>query len=403
MTELKRTLGLWQCVFFGVGSILGAGIYVLIGEVAGLAGNFSWLAFLIASAAAVLTAISYAELAAAYPDAGGEYEYARRAYGPRFGVVVGLIVSTNGILVAATVAVGFAGYFIQFLDVGIRPAAWALIGLIFAVNVVGVRASSVVNIVLTVIEIGGLAIVVYAAVPSLGSANYLELPEAGMHGTLMAASLAFFAFVGFEEIVKLAEETKDPGRTMPRALFVACALVTLAYVVIAVLAVSAMRWQDLAESKAPLADIVRGSLGATGATIVAIAALFSTSNTVLANMLGSSRVLYDMGRRVKPMRWFAYLLPGRKTPLVALIVALAAAAALASIGEIGTIAEFATFAIFVTFLFVNLALIILRRRDPDTNRPFRVPLSIARVPVTAVAAIALIFVLLAYNIYAIAS
>jgi basic amino acid/polyamine antiporter, APA family len=403
MTELKRSLGLWQCVFFGVGSILGAGIYVLIGKVAGLAGNFSWLAFLVSSVAAFLTALSYAELSSMYPKAGGEFEYAKHAFGRRMGAAIGLIVSSNGILVAAAVAIGFAGYFIQFLDVGVRPAAWALLGLVFLFNVIGIRASSGVNLVLTIVEIAGLGVVVYAAAPTLGSVNYLELPEPGVHGIFMAASLAFFAYVGFEEVVKLAEETKNPERTIPRALMIAGVLVTVIYMTIAVLAVSALPWNELAESHAPLADIVRGSLGETGAIIVAIAALFSTTNTVLSNMLGSSRVLYDMGRETRPLRAFAYVLPGRKTPLTALIVVLLLCLALASIAEIGTVAEFATFAIFVTFFAVNLALIVLRVREPRTRRPFRLPLAIRNVPVSAIAAIAMILGLLAYNIYAIAS
>jgi APA family basic amino acid/polyamine antiporter len=403
MTELKRALGLWQCVFFGVGSILGAGIYVLIGKVAGLAGNLSWLAFLLSAVTAFLTALSYAELSSMLPNAGGEFVYAKRAFGRRLGAAIGLLVTTNGILAGATVAIGFAGYFIQFLDVGVRPAAWALIGLMFLFNVVGIRASSGVNVVLTLVEIAGLCVVIYAAAPMLGEANYLEMSDHGGHGIFLGASMAFFAYVGFEEIVKLAEETKDPERTIPRALMIAGALVTVVYIGIALLAVSALPWQTLRESDAPLADIVRGSLGQTGVIIVAVAALFSTSNTVLSNMLGSSRVLYDMGRETRLLRPFAYILPGRKTPLAALIAVLLFSLALASIADIGTVAEFATFAIFGTFFFVNLAVIVLRRREPDTRRPFRIPLSVTGVPVSAAAAIALIILLLAYNIYAIVS
>lgn len=403
MTELKRTLGVWQCTFFGVGSILGAGIYVLVGKVAGLAGNFSWLAFLISSVAAALTAFSYAELSAAYPRAGGEYVYCKRAFGRHLGLIVGVIVSSNGIIVAATVAIGFAGYFVEFVDIPNRFAAWGLITLIFGLNVVGIRASSGVNVVLTLVEIAGLCIVVYAAAPSLGEANYLELPEAGVHGIFMAASLAFFAYVGFEEVVKLAEETKEPERAVPRALMISCAVVTVVYVAIAVLAVSALSSDTLAESEAPLADIVRGTLGNTGATLVIIAALFSTSNTVLSNMLGSSRVLYDVGRDLRPLSWLAYLLPGRKTPLFSLILILVVCAALASIGDIGTIAEFATFAIFITFAAVNIALIVLRVREPDTERPFRLRLNVKGVPTSAALALLCIVFLLAYNIYAIAT
>ena len=210
MAELKRTLGLAECIFFGVGSILGAGIYTLIGKVAGLSGNFIWLSFLIASFTAMCTAFSYAELSAAFPKAGGEYVYAKKAFGQKTGVFLGVIISLNGIVSGATVAVGFAGYLSGLLPVGSLVGSLGIIALLFIVNASGIRQSSVINIVFTIVEAAGLIFVIVAAFPSIGKVNYIELPPGGYSDILAGSALAFFAYIGFEDIVKLAEETKNP-------------------------------------------------------------------------------------------------------------------------------------------------------------------------------------------------
>ncbi len=212
MAELKRTLGLTECIFFGVGSILGAGIYTLIGKVAGLSGNFIWLSFLIAAVSALFTAFSYAELSAAFPKAGGEYEYAKKAFGKKVGVFLGITISLNGIISGATVAIGFAGYLSGLTGIHVMLSAMGIIVLLFGVNATGIRSSSIVNIIFTIIEAGGLFFVIYAAFPYLGEVNYMEAPPEGYDGILAASALAFFAYIGFEEIVKLAEETKDPEK-----------------------------------------------------------------------------------------------------------------------------------------------------------------------------------------------
>lgn len=151
MAELKRALGLTECIFFGVGSILGAGIYTLIGKVAGVSGNFIWLSFLIASVTALFTAFSYAELSAAFPKAGGEYMYARQAFGKKAGTFLGILISLNGIIGGATVAVGFAGYLTSLIDVNPWIASLGIITLFFLVNSSGIQQSSTVNVIFTII------------------------------------------------------------------------------------------------------------------------------------------------------------------------------------------------------------------------------------------------------------
>ncbi|MES2872548.1 MAG: amino acid permease [Bacteroidota bacterium] len=400
--KLKRTLSLAECIFFGVGSILGAGIYTIIGKVAGFAGNLTWLSFLIASLTALLTAFSYAELSAAYPKAGGEYVYTKEAMGKNIGTSVGFIIALNGIISGATVAVGFGGYFTELLDTPVVLAAIGIIGLIFLVNVSGIRESSIVNIIFTVIEFAGLVLVIISAFPKIGSVNLLEGTESGKASVLMAASLGFFAFIGFEEIVKLAEETKNPQKTIPRALFSASAIVSIIYLIVVVSAVSALPIDRLAKSSSPLSDIAEEGLGSTAGLIIVVIALFSTSNTILSNMLGSSRVIYDMAKKVKIMAVFQRV-SNRQTPYAALILILVIMSAFALIGKIEVIAMIANVFIFITFFAVNLSVILLRRSNPQKSRPFKVPLNVNNMPVISFLGMAMTLLLFGFNIYILSS
>lgn len=399
MAGLKRTLGLTECIFFGVGSILGAGIYTLIGKVAGMSGTFIWLTFLIAAVSALFTAFSYAELSAAFPKAGGEYEYAKKAFGKKTGVFLGITISLNGIISGATVAIGFAGYLLELTGVGLLLGAMGIILLVYGVNAIGIRGSSVVNIIFTIIEAGGLFFVMYAAFPYIGKLDYMEPPPDGYNGILAASALAFFAYIGFEEIVKLAEETENPERNIPRALFSASAIVVVIYILVAVCAVSVIPFQELGESNSPLADVIGKDYGQTGVLIISVIALFATSNTILSNMLGSSRVLLNISKETKALKLLSYVSPKRKAPIAALTLILLVMAGFALIGNIETIARIATVFIFITFIVVNLSVIVLRVREKELARPYRIPLNFKNIPLMSVLGILTTLVLLGYNIY----
>jgi APA family basic amino acid/polyamine antiporter len=399
MVELKRSLGLAECVFFGVGSILGAGIYALIGKVAGLSGNFIWLSFLIASICALCSAFSYAELSAAFPKAGGEFVYAKKAFGKNTGIFLGSIISLNGIISGATVAVGFAGYLTTLLPVNLLMASLGIVVFIFLVNAAGIRQSSVINISFTMIEAGGLIFLIFSFLPTLGSVNYLVLPPTGINGIMGAAALAFFAYIGFEDIVKLAEETKNPERNIPRALFISSIIVFVIYTLVALCAVSVISYEELEKSKSPLAAIIGQKYGKTGIVIISVIALFATSNTILSNMLGSSRVILTMAKETNFFKRFSFVSSKRKTPVGALVLILIVMSAFTLIGNIETIARIATIFIFITFIVVNFSVVALRIKEKELKRPFRIPLNVKNIPVISVAGIFITFVLLGYTIY----
>ncbi|MDF3028340.1 MAG: hypothetical protein K0S23_2647 [Fluviicola sp.] len=399
MGKLRRTLGLTEVIFFGTGSILGAGIYAIVGKVAGFSGNMIWLSFAIASLTALMSAFSYAELSSMFPRSGAEYIYVKNAFNKKMALAIALIISINGIVSGATVSIAFAGYFSQLLDINLFLAAFGIICFVWLVNVAGIRQSSVINIIFTVIEFCGLALVIYVAVPYLGKVNYLEMPPGGFNHVLLGAALSYFAYIGFEEIVKLSEETKSPEKNIPKALFSASSIVMVVYLIVAVCAISAIPWDQLGKSKHPLSDIVSNDMGKTGVTIIAAIALFSTTNTILSNMIGSSRVLLHVGEENKKWKWLSVVSSKRKTPVFALILVAGLMIAFAAIGKLETVALIANFFIFITFLFVNISVIVLRVKQPNTARPYKVPLGIYKIPIPSLLGVLLTLLLLGYAVY----
>ena len=241
--SLKRDLGLLEVTLSGIGIILGAGIYVLIGQAAGLAGNAIWLAFLLSAIMALLTGLSYAELFSMFPKAGAEYDYVTNAFNSRLAFVVGWLVFLSGVLAAATVALGFAGYLTALTSI---PMLISAIGLLIVLTVLlayGVKETARVAVIATLIEVAGLIIVIAIGLPHLGSVNYWEMPQ-GYSGLFAASALIFFAYQGFESMVKFSEETKKPDTTVPKALILALAVSSVLYILVALSVVSVLGWQQ---------------------------------------------------------------------------------------------------------------------------------------------------------------
>ena len=380
---LKRSLGAFELTATGVGLIVGAGIFVLIGIAAGMAGGALWLPFLLAALAAALTGLSYAELASTFPSAGASFEYARRAFGANPAFMVGWLMVFGNIVSASAVALGFAGYLSSFVLMALVPVAVALICLSGVILLMGVRESVALGVVFTIIEVLALVIAIVVAARFIGEVNYLEMPQ-GIGGVLQATTLVFFAYLGFEQIASLSEEAKNPTRAVPVAILLAVVVTTALYVAVAVVGVSALGWEELSRSNAPLADVVRRATGARVGAVVAVMALFATANTVLFLLLTSSRLMYGMAASGSLPRLMGAVHSKRRTPWVATLVAVVVAAVFALLGDIEAIAQLSNFAILTAFLVVNAALIRLRYTRPDLARPFRTPWSVGRMPVIPV-------------------
>jgi APA family basic amino acid/polyamine antiporter len=379
---LRRVLGLTEVTAGGVGIIIGAGIYVLLGAATAQAGPLVWVAFLIAAVLSALTGLSYAELSSMFPSAAGEYEYTRHAWPEWIAFVVGWAMIMGLVVAAATVSIGFGRYVAYFVDIDIRVAAFGLLAFVSVVATLGIKHSARLTVGLSAVQVGGLLLVVAIGLPHVDDVDLLTGP--GVGGVLGAAALVFFAFIGFDEVITLAEETRDPTRTVPRALLLALALSTLLYIAVAIAAVSVLGAAALAASPRPLADVMAHVLGDRGATMVASIAVLTTINTTLLALTAASRVLYGMAKAGALPGALARVHPSRRTPVRAIFAGGVVAAAFAVFGDFTVIAAVTDFAVYVVFLAVNATVIILRRTRPDLSRPFAVPGAIRGVPVIPV-------------------
>lgn len=376
-----RTLTLPEVVISGVGIILGAGIYAIIGEAAALSGNALWLSFLLSALIALFSGLSYMELSSLFPEASAEYEYTRRSFGNNVAFVVGILVILSGVVGASTVAMGFAGYFTAFTGMPLTLSAILLILAMSFVLFYGIRQSALVAIIFTLIEAGGLVGIIIIGFPYLGSVDYMLMPK-GFSGIMLGAALVFFAYQGFEEIVKLSDETVNPVKNIPTSVILALIITTTLYIAVSVSIVSIGGWELIAGSPNPFASVVSGIMP-VGYTLFTAIALFATANTVLLMMLASSRIMYGMARKGHLPAVLAFVHKNRRTPAVAIVVVAVLSILFLSMGNIRDVALITNFMLFSTFAVINAAVIVLRFSMPDAIRPFRVPLNIHGVPVSA--------------------
>lgn len=362
-------------VLYGVGVTVGAGIFVLIGTVGELAGPRAPLAFVLAAIVATATAFSYAALARGFPHAAGASLYVHRAFGPIAGFAVGFGVALTGIVSSATIVLGFTGYLLQLVDLP-RPAVVA-VTLAFVGWLVarGVRESVGAAAAMTAIEVGVLAVLIGAGTPVLadpavwtaafGFAGPLD-PQA----ILAAAVLAFFAFIGFEDIVNMAEETVEPDRVVARAILATLGVTTVLYVLVALVAAGAPPPPGAAPDDAPLAVLWTRLTGQSGAWLAALA-LVSVLNGVIVQTIMASRLLYGMARE-RMLPGFLAHVGARHTPTTAVWIVAGLIAALALIFPIATLARLTTTVTLVVFASVNSALVVLASRPGHEKlRPWR--------------------------------
>jgi len=393
MSGLKRSLGIPMLTFYGTGMILGAGVYSVIGKAAGQTGEALWLGFLLAGIAAMLTAFSYAELSTMFPKAGAEFVYLSQAFKTKkwLAVSAGVAMAFSGAATAATVALSFSGYLNQFFENPSQVTAAVLLLVFTGVAILGIRNSGWTNIVFTLIEMSGLGLIIYLGLQSekFGDA----LAAAPTIGAVSGAALIIFSYFGFENIVNLSEETIQPEKKLPRAIFLSLGISTALYLLVSLAAVALMSPEALSKSNAALMSVAQTS-SAKMASILGAIALFSTANTALISMVGASRILYGMSESKALPQLLSQTLSKRKTPWIASIVILAVALVLIPIGKIEIVAGVSSVTTMIIFISVNVALIALRYSDQNRKRPFRVPLHIGKIPVLPALGALLSFVFL---------
>jgi basic amino acid/polyamine antiporter, APA family len=372
---LKRVLGLPLLVLYGLGVTVGAGIFALIGVILGIAGDHAPLAFLVAGLVAGVTARAFALLSRRYPRAAGEALYAAKGFGPTAGRIAGLGVAITGIISSAVIGLAFAGY-IGTLTV--LPAPLILLALLVAVAAVaslGVKESVVAAAVITILEVGTLAVIAIAGIPSLLDAAVLErllappVTAIEVQLTFAAAAVAFFAFIGFEDIVNMAEETQDPERHLGAAIAITLAATVVLYAAIAAIAAAAPDRAAIAESPAPLADLFTMLTGVSGAPISIMAAI-AMINGILVQVVMASRVVYGMAREGLLPAWLGAIEPRRRTPLRATAIVTAIIAVLALAVPLLALARASGYVTLLVFALVNLSLLRIASRA-DWSGPRR--------------------------------
>ena len=359
--QLDRRLGMGLLTLYGVGVMVGAGIYVLVGQVAGATGTWAPFAFLLAGLLAAPTAISYAELSARIPESAGEAAYVRAATGREsLAVVTGAAVAAVGVISAAAVLQGGVGYLGALVE---APRWMMIIGLgatLGLAAIIGVVESLALAAVLTVIEIVGLLVVI--AVGVTGPAIEVPSQPLAMSGLAGAALLAFFAFIGFEDMVNMAEETRDPSRTMPRAIFAALVVTTVIYILVAWAAVRTVPGTDLQASDRPLALVFETATGQS-ATFLALIAVYAALNGVLAQIVMAARVLFGLGRFSNIFRVFHSTSDRLRTPVVATVVATLLVLLLALTAPLVALAEVTSLVLLGIFVVINLTVVAIRTQQ----------------------------------------
>jgi APA family basic amino acid/polyamine antiporter len=368
---------------YGVGLTLGAGIYVLIGEAAGFAGNSMWISFGLAAIVAIFAGLSYAELTTLFPRAAAEYVFVKNAFKSEFiGFLIGWLTAITSMLVGATVALGFGGYFAQFLDIPITLSAISLLGGLSLVSFIGIRQSAWANTIFALVTITGLGIIIFLGFTYevTEPVDYFESPT-GMTGIILAFVLIFFAFIGFEDMANVAEEVKRPKKTLPRAIILSIIITAAIYILVSLSSVRILNWDDLSQSAAPLADVATKGLGIEGGITMSAIALFATASTVLITLVAGARILYGMAKSGSLPSIFSRVHSKTGTPWVAVIGIFVTSVTFAFIGDIVIVANIVVFAIVITFAMINLSVILLRYVRPDEIRPFRVPLNVGKFPI----------------------
>ena len=379
-TSLKRSITLPLLMFYGLGNILGAGIYVLVGKVIGVAGVYAPLSFLVASSLALFTAFSYAELSSRFPLSGAESIYVHEAFHVRaLALTVGLLVITAGTLSSAAIVQGFVGYFNIFFN---TPKSLTIILVVIgiaALAIWGILESVRFAVILTLLEITGLVLIIWA-----GRQDLINLPShlpdlipaadsTLWYGIFWGGLLAFYAYIGFEDMANVAEEVKNPQVSMPIAILLALGISALLYFAVALVAVLALPAEKLAQSDAPLAMIYQHYTGKEP-VLVSLIGLFAVINGALIQIIMVSRLLYGLSKKSWIPAMFGYVNRRTSTPVTATVMSALAVMTLSLSMDITSLAEHTSVVILVIFVLVNAALIKIKKDNPHPDNVITYPL-----------------------------
>lgn len=378
--KLKRSLSLPLVIFYGVGTMLGLGVYIFIGQVIGKAGMLTPVAFIVAATVALFSGFSFGELAGRIPKSAGEMNFIHRAFNLKWlSALIGWLIVLSGIASTATAVNGYVGYVHVFAQI---PPWLIMVGVILILGTVaawGITESAIVMTIFTILDVSALLFIIFLTGDLLTTLpNHINemIPSfsGGDWGLIASAAfLAFYMFIGFEDMVNVSEEVKNPGQTMPRGIWIALAIVGVIYLIISTIAVLAPA--SLAKSDAPIAALLRSQ--APGfVKIVSIVPLITIVNGVLAQIVMGSRVLYGMAEKNMAPKIFYRINSTTRTPIwstffmAVLVIVLALSFSLSALGKASV------YILIVVFILCNLSLIVIKRRNPNPENVKTYPMAI---------------------------
>jgi basic amino acid/polyamine antiporter, APA family len=382
---LRRFLNLPMITLYGLGTTIGGGIYVLTGLVAGRAGYYAPFSFIVAAFMITLTALSFAELASRFPKSAGEAVFVQEGFNRRsLAILVGYLVVFNGIVSSAALTEGFVGYFQTLL---LLPDWMATIGIILVIGALacwGIGQSVTIAAIVTVIEIGGLALIIWvgkdalSTVPSMLPTLTPSFTAPVWAGIFAGSFLAFYAFIGFEDMVNVAEEVKDPKRNLPLAIILTLVITIILYFLTSLVSILVVPPDELAVSKAPLVHVYEVAAGNSG-ELISLISIIALLNGALIQIIMASRVLYGMATQGWGFRVFSQIHPVSRTPINATLAAVALTIFLALMFNIEILAETTSMIMLLIAMMVNLALFRIKLNKPAPvdalNLPAWVPLT----------------------------
>jgi len=367
---LKRSISLPLLVFYGLGNILGAGIYVLVGEIAGIAGYYAPFAFLVAATVATFTAFTYGELASRYPLSAGEAVYVQHGFHIKsLSIITGLLIALGGMVSAATITRGFVGYLKLLIELPDPLVIVVVLAVLTSIAIWGISESILIAALFTIFEILGLLLIVWVGRDALTDIHQ-TLPDLippfqveALSMVMVGGFLAFFAYMGFEDMVNVAEEVKNPSRNLPLAIIIALVISTLLYALVSIVAVSTTSPDALAMSESPLALVYETNTQKQPYFITFIG-LFAVINGALIQMIMVSRIFYGMSRNQWLPAFFGHVNAKTRTPINATISVAILIATLALFIPLITLASMTSLVLLIVFVLLNLALLLIKRREP---------------------------------------
>lgn len=372
--ELKRVVRLPYLVLYGLGTILGAGIYILISKVAFHANVYTPISFLVAGIVVAFTAFVYAELSGRFPKSAGEAAYVSHAFNkPAITFIIGILIAATGIVSSATIVSGFTGYLNVFLDIHPMLAETLLVITLGLIAFWGISESVKIASIMTLIEIIGLLLVIFVSVDNL-SFNVIQKTEFDFSisiwaGIFTGAFLAFYAFIGFEDMVNIAEEVVEPEKNMPKGILIVLVVSTFFYMLIALVAVFAMPMDKLLASTAPFSDIVSTNSQVPVAVITFIS-LFAVVNGALIQIIMSSRLLYGMSKHKVLPKFLSDIHPVTRVPHKATLLVSAAILTLTLLFDLESLAILTSYIVVIVFMTMSVTLIVVKRQDVKNNKKY---------------------------------